>query len=120
MNNKKIGNEFEHEMCEKLASAGYWVHFITPDARGAQPFDIIAVKAGQVLAIDCKTCVAGSFSMSRLENNQIMAFDKWVACGNESPLIAVKHAGGIYIIPYNRLKCLKNVKLTGEFLKDAF
>ena len=38
MNNKKKGTAFEKEMCDLLAIKGYWVHFIAPDARGAQPF----------------------------------------------------------------------------------
>ena len=50
MNNKIIGTAFEKEMCELLANRGYWVHFITPDNRGAQPFDIIAVKDGKAFA----------------------------------------------------------------------
>jgi Holliday junction resolvase len=113
MNNKRLGTAFEREMCEILAAQGYWVHFIVPDARGAQPFDIIAVKDGKALAIDCKTCAADSFSVSRLEDNQIMAFNKWRACGNETPVIAVKHAEKIYYIDYSRLLQEKRIKLEG-------
>ena len=55
MNNKRRGTEFERQMCDILAKKGYWVHFIVPDARGAQPFDIIACRDGRPVAIDCKT-----------------------------------------------------------------
>lgn len=120
MNNKKIGNAFETEACSKLAEAGYWVHFLAPDARGAQPFDIIAVKDGRALAIDCKTCVAKSFNISRLEDNQIMAFERWIDCGNGVPFVMVKHDGNIYAIPYDYLKHHKSVKLGKDFLKNAF
>lgn len=115
MNNKKLGTEFEQEVCKLLASKGYWVHFIVPDARGAQPFDIIAVKAGRSLAIDCKTCVAGSFNISRLEDNQITSFDLWRKCGNEEPLVFVKHNQKIYIIPYIVVKTEVSVKLTDKY-----
>ena len=54
MNNKKIGSDFEKEVCKMLQDMGYWVHFITPDMRGAQPFDIIAAKNNRPYAIDCK------------------------------------------------------------------
>lgn len=115
MNNKILGTAFEREMCNLLASEGYWVHFIVPDARGAQPFDIIAVKAGQAIAIDCKTCVANTFGISRLEENQIMAFEKWISCGNEMPLVAVKHNEHIYLIPYKYLQMKGSVKLDEKF-----
>lgn len=112
--NKQIGTAFEREMCELLAHDGYWVHFIVPDARGAQPFDIIAVKNGKAIAMDCKTCVANTFNISRLEENQKMAFDRWLKCGNEEPKIAVKHDGKIYIIEYSRIIKEKSIKLANE------
>lgn len=110
-NNKKIGTDFENEMCNKLKDGGYWTHFITPDNRGAQPFDIIAAKDGMCIAIDCKTCVANTFSIDRLEDNQIYAFDKWLQCGNTDPIIAVKHNEKIIIIKYSKLKQEKKIKL---------
>lgn len=114
MNNKKLGTAFEKRFCELLASRGYWVHFITPDNRGAQPFDIIAVKAGEAYAYDCKTCVSDTFSIDRLEDNQIMAFERWIACGNTNPNLAVLHNDKIYLVSYAHLKALKKVKLTDE------
>ena len=111
MNNKKKGTAFEKEMCDLLAIKGYWVHFIAPDARGAQPFDIIAVKNGYALAMDCKTCVANTFNISRLEDNQIFAFERWIKCGNEPPMIAVKHGEEIYIISYRELKQERSIRL---------
>lgn len=121
MTNKSIGTEFEQEMCEKLAREGWWVHFIVPDARGAQPFDIVAVKNGKAVAIDCKTCVANTISINRLEDNQIMSFEKWLRCGNEMPMIAVKHNDMLYWIRYDDLKKgsinLKNLK--GEIISEG-
>lgn len=103
-NNKRIGIEFERTFCKYLASKGYWVHFIVPDARGAQPFDVIAVKNGEAYAYDCKTSVKQIFPLSRLEDNQIYAFEKWLACGNTVPRIAVLFEGAIYIVNYMLLK----------------
>lgn len=111
MNNKKLGTQFEKDMCDMLSAKGYWVHFIAPDSRGAQPFDIIAVKDGKALAIDCKTCVADTFNISRLEDNQIMAFELWLRCGNEMPQVAVFHNNNIHLIPYCDLKEKKSIKL---------
>lgn len=111
MNNKKIGAGFEKEFCDFLADRGYWAHFITPDARGAQPFDVIAVKNGRALAIDCKTCVANTFNISRMEDNQITSFEHWLRCGNEMPFVAVKHKNMIYMISYRDLKEKRSIKL---------
>ena len=104
MNNKALGTAFEQEFCGMLAEHGYWAHFIVPDIRGAQPFDIIAAKNGIPLAVDCKTCVANVFSISRLEDNQIMAFELWMKCGNGEPVIAVKHKEQVFLIGYLELK----------------
>ena len=87
-NNKQIGAEFEREMCQYLKRKGYWVHFLFPDATGAQPFDIIAVKDGISVVMDCKTAVKPIFPISRLEDNQRMAFEFWLKCGNNMPYIA--------------------------------
>ena len=104
MNNKRIGTEFEREFCRLLASEGWWVHFITPAATGAQPFDVIAVRDGCAMAYDCKTSAKKAFSLTRLEENQKMAFEKWIRCGNAEPQIAVKYQDHIYLIGYITLK----------------
>lgn len=104
MNNKKLGTDFEREVVRLLAKEGWWVHFISPDASGAQPFDIIAVQNGRAIAIDCKTSVTNNFPISRLEENQIFAFDKWGACGNGTPYVFVKYGNDIYAVPYEVLR----------------
>lgn len=113
MNNKKLGSKFEKYICQRLAEKGYWVHFIVPDIRGAQPFDIIAVKNGTAYAIDCKTCVADVFNISRLEDNQVMAFEKWIRCGNNCPVVVVEHKEGIKCIAYTDLKERGKVRIGG-------
>lgn len=117
MNNKQLGTEFENEMVEILSKDGWWAHFISPNASGAQPFDIIAVKAGHALAIDCKTCERNTFTIDRLEDNQILAFELWLKCGNEEPMVAVKHKGGLFMIPYKTLRAERNIKLTEKYFK---
>lgn len=111
MNNKMLGTYFERKMCTLLNEKGWWVHFIEPKQSGAQPFDIIAVRLGRAIAIDCKTCVSARFSIDRLEDNQIFAFEKWIACGNDDPYIMVEHGEDVYVIPYAYLKENKSVKL---------
>lgn len=111
MNNKLIGIDFEKLVVQKLAKAGFWVHFIAPDTRGAQPFDVIAAKDGVTIVGDCKTSKEHLFRMSRLEENQKMAFEKWLACGNTEPLIFVQYNGQIKIVEYSVLKSAGKVDL---------
>lgn len=116
LNNKKIGSDFEQEFCKILADNGFWVHFITPDRTGSQPFDVTAAKNGIAYAFDCKTCEAPTFSVNRLENNQIMAFDKWLMCGNENAYIAIKHNGNVYLVPYITIIAMKSVKISEVYM----
>lgn len=111
MNNKELGTQFEQEMCEMLKQDGWWVHFIEPKPNGAQPFDIIAVKQGRAIAVDCKTSATSRFDIKRLEDNQICAFEKWIACGNSMPYVAVRYCGEVYMIDYIYLKNRKVIDL---------
>lgn len=115
MNNKRLGTEFEREFCELLAARGFWVHFMTPSASGAQPCDIIACKNGTPFLFDCKTCEKNVFHLSRLENNQILAFDRFLKTRNNFAFIAVKHDNKIYIIPYTLLKGKGGIRLYDLF-----
>ena len=98
---------FEREMCEELRKAGYWVHFMQPNPAGAQPFDIIACRGGCPLALDCKTSSHPFIELSRLEANQITAFELWIDRGNPDPEIAVKYLDDIYMISYSLLRSAK-------------
>lgn len=111
MNNKRLGTAFEREAVKRLSEQGYWVHFITPDSSGKQPFDIIASKDDKPFVADCKTSATKYFNFSRLEENQIMAFDLWLARGNNGAFVLIKYADSIYKIPYRMLKGLKKINL---------
>ena len=106
-NVKQIGTAFEREVVELLSKPPFdaWVHFITPDERGAQPFDIIAVKNCIAYAIECKTLDMRRrwFTLDRLEDNQIMAFNLWKKKNNTEPLIFVKHGEEIKVVSYSYL-----------------
>ena len=112
-NVKKIGTAFEREVVELLSKPPFdaWVKFIPPDERGAQPFDIIAVKNGIAYAIECKTLDARRryFGIEMLEDNQISAFNYWVAKGNTDPLIFVRTGDQIKVVTYSYL--LKHMKV---------
>lgn len=111
MNNKKLGTDFEREMVERLKSVGFWVHFISPDHSGAQPFDLIFAQNGQACVADCKTSESHIFRLDRLEWNQQLAFEKWMYCGNMEPVVFVKYKDEIKIVKYLELKKAGKVDL---------
>ena len=118
MNNKRLGTAFEREFCEMLAARGFWVHFMSPSASGAQPCDIIACKDNTPYLFDCKTCEDDTFRISRLEDNQKFAFERFLKKGNKMAFIAVKHKEKIYLIPYEFLSKYGKAYLLGEMFAD--
>lgn len=111
MNNKRLGTEFEREVVTLLSKQGYWVHFITPDSKGSQPFDIIASKDDRPIVADCKTSSKKWFSISRLEENQIMAFELWFNKGNRCAFVFIKYNDKIYQIPFRMIEGLRRINL---------
>lgn len=104
MSNKKIGNDFEKELAKILSDNGFWVTLLTPKTHiGSQPADLIAVKNGKAILIDCKTCNNYLFPLSRIEQNQIEASRKFFSCGNTRYFIAIKYNEDIYLIPINKI-----------------
>ena len=89
MINKKLGNDFEKELSEILYDAGYWVHLLNQNKNG-QPADIIAVRSGGAYLIDAKVCTYEVFPFRRIEENQQLAMDMWIECGNIEPYFALK------------------------------
>lgn len=122
MNNKVLGTSFEREVCEHFANRGFWVHFLAPDSRGAQPFDVIAVKNGRAIAIECKTLADSKryFTIDRLEDNQKFAFRRWMETGNPSPIIAIKHRNRIVFVGYDELVKKHNGKLDMNEVDNGF
>ena len=106
MINKKLGNDFEQELCEILSDAGYWVHNFA-NRKNGQPADIIAVKNGIAYLIDAKVCSYEVFPFRRIEENQQLAMNMWMECGNISPLFALKCRNEIYMVDYNAINRLK-------------
>ena len=116
VSNKKIGNGFEAEFCEKLFQNGYWVHNLAQNAAG-QPADVVAVKNGVPYLIDCKVCSGKVFSVSRIEDNQRMAMTLWRECLNGEGWFAVKFGENIYMITLSRLDSMVSKNLPEELFQ---
>lgn len=114
MSNIKDGTRFEKEFCEVLADNGFWVHRIVQNSAGQQPADIIAVYHGIAYLIDCKVCANDRFRFSRIEDNQRMAMDKWVALKGTMPKFALKDSKGrIWMLDYQRAKAEEEAGFKG-------
>lgn len=84
-NNKKLGSKFEKDFADFLSKQGYWVHYIEAAAyTGSQPCDIVAIKRDFPELYDCKTLnnKNGLFPISRIEENQRLAFERLRDCKN--------------------------------------
>ena len=101
--NKKLGNDFESELCEVFSAHGYWVHNFASKKTG-QPADIIAVKKCGAYLIDAKECTKDIFKLSRVEENQKNAMDLWLDCGNTMPCFALNTSKGVYMVPWGNIK----------------
>ena len=95
--NRKIGNSFESELCEKLYTCGFWAHNMAQNKAG-QPADVIAVRNSKAYLIDAKVCSDGGFKLSRIEENQDLAMTQWSERGNGVGWFAIKINGEIYMI----------------------
>ena len=103
MNNRKIGNSFEDELCNILFSYGFWTHNLKQNNAG-QPADIIAVRNKVSHLIDAKVCSDNKFPLSRVEENQDLAMELWKDCGNGLGWFALKIDSGIYMLSHYCIK----------------
>lgn len=105
MTNKKLGNDFEQELCEKLSEYGFWTHNLAMNKSG-QPADVIAVRNGKAYLIDAKVVSSNrGFPLSRVEDNQDLAMDLWNDKGNGQGWFAFKlPTNVIYMIPHFCIK----------------
>ena len=107
MNNKKMGNAFEAELCEILSDSGFWVHPMRQDNSG-QPADIIAVRNKVSYLIDAKVCSDNKFNLSRVEENQDLAMEHWSSCGNGIGWFALKTDYGVFMLSHYVIKAYLN------------
>lgn len=115
MTNKKLGNDFEQELCEKLSEYGFWVHSLAMNKAG-QPADIIAVRNKEAHLIDAKVCSSRGFALSRVEENQELAMELWKESGNGEGWFAIKlPAGEIYMIPHILIQAHKRRQASLSF-----
>lgn len=108
MNNKQLGNKFEIEFCQMLSKNGFWCHRLQ-DNKNGQPADIIASKGNKAALIDCKVCENNKFQLSRMEENQINAMQKWRKTGNVFANFAILMNDEVRVLNLETLMKLKRI-----------
>lgn len=101
--NKTIGNGFEQDFCDLLAKNGFWAHNAAQNKSG-QPADVFAVRDNTPYLIDCKVCEHDTFRLYRAEENQRLAMERWIECGNDKAFFAIKFGDEIYMLHYLLIK----------------
>ena len=120
MSNRKLGNAFEFELCERLSEYGFWAHNMAQNSAG-QPADVIAARNKVAYLIDCKVCSANGFALSRMEDNQDLSMGLWKECGNGEGWFALKLGDGrIFMIPHFTIRALRNSSKSSINEKEVF
>ena len=117
MNNRKLGNSFEDELCDILSGYGFWVHNLTQNKAG-QPADVIAVRNKVSYLIDAKVCTHNKFPLKRVEENQDLSMELWQECGNGLGWFALETDNGIYMLSHYCIKAYKGLKASSLSVKE--
>ena len=115
--NKKIGNDFESELCEMFAAKGFWAHNFAQKSSG-QPCDIIVQRDNDTYLIDAKVCSEGYFKLSRVEDNQINAMKLFYQCGGNSGYFALKLGEDVFLLPLSLLLRLPESKISEKTIRS--
>jgi len=106
------GARFEKWFQNDLKRMGYWALRIPTGADGSQPADIIAVRDGHAMLVDCKVVgnKSGRFPFTRVEENQKLAYIKWARTGNgcDTYYFAMLWEDKVYMIPQGKIIELEN------------
>lgn len=104
MSNKSEGTKFEEELATLFGQNEFWCHLFQQNVRG-QPCDLIAAKLNRCLLIDAKDCKRDRFPLSRVEDNQFYAMQRWVMITKFEAYFAFKLSdGSIKVAPFNKVK----------------
>lgn len=95
---------FENDVCSFYFKLGYWAHRIQKDERGAQPFDVIAIRGRDVIAVDCKVCSRKRFPLSRVEDNQWLSMELMQQRTKAFVGFLCHFGNKVYVLPFSVAK----------------
>ena len=114
---------FQREICKMLSEHGFWA-YETINKKSGQPVDVIAVKSDIGYIIECKVTKSNRFPLSRVEDNQITAIERFTRCKNKESWFAfyfAKHPDSVLFVRANMILDLIDSgakSTTYEELKD--
>ena len=113
------GNQLENYFVHVLSNNGWWALRIPRNPTGAQPFDVIAIKGSNILAVDCKACADKKLVLKRIEDNQWTSFTRMLDRTDAIVGIIAENNGQLYFIDYYELmNCNRSyIALTDEHTK---
>lgn len=79
--------QFQHKVCKMLSDRGFWA-YETINKQSGQPVDVIAAKSNVGYIIECKVTQSDRFSLSRVEDNQILSVERFEKCHNRESWFA--------------------------------
>lgn len=97
------GNQLENHLVRTLSDNGWWALRIPRNSSGAQPFDVIAIKGNNILAVDCKACSEPRLPLKRIEDNQWTAFDMMMMRTQAIVGVVAENKGQLYLVEYPEL-----------------
>lgn len=95
------GAEFERLVADLFQKNGFWALRIPKNERGAQPFDILAIRGDVVYAVDCKVCERKYFSLNRIEDNQWISMDVMKRKTNAVLGFVIFHNERLFFVSYD-------------------
>ena len=123
-NNQQIGKTFEQEWVDHLVSLGMWAKYMYPAPDGSQPFDVLSIDNHYgdtiVFAYDCKTLSGKRFPLSRVEDNQELAFESLNHHGVPNTYFVIKSGSTVYILPSQEVIDRKQAGEKSILLEDKY
>lgn len=98
----ELGKSFEEDLCWYYFSKGYFVEYHEKGVTGSQSCDITIIKDDIATMVECKNLEAknGVFNLSRVEENQKLAYARYIECGNTNFILAVLWDNKVYFIDF--------------------
>ena len=112
------GAEFETQVCKWFKSHGYWALNIPKNKYGAQPFDVLAIKGGEIWAVDCKVCGEKRLPLDRIEDNQWLAFESMTKLTNARCGFMCWHGGKMNFVEFEDVVAIRKTGRASIKLED--
>lgn len=103
------GKKFEEELCNFFANRHYYVVYNNKGISGSQPFDILIIRDNVCFAIECKNLENknGIFNIDRIEENQLLAYNRFLECRNHNFILAILWNNNVYFVNFDLLEYYK-------------